>query len=76
MKFSVTPVASFKEHAQIRFPSESHNSAYEVFSKDNPDPLVSAETITLLRRFSAVVDANRVFGRYALIDEIRIFFGA
>jgi transposase InsO family protein len=31
-----------------------------------PDPLASAETITLLRRFSAVVDTNRIFGHYGI----------
>ena len=32
----------------------------------DPDPLASAETITLLRRFSAVVDTNRIFGHYGM----------
>jgi len=30
----------------------------------DPDPLASADTITLLRGFSAVVDTNRIFGHY------------
>jgi len=32
----------------------------------DPDPLASADTITLLRGFSAVVDTNRIFGHYAM----------
>ena len=36
----------------------------------DPDPLASAETITLLRRFSAVVDTNRIFGHYDVLDSV------